>query len=441
MDARVRDRDISRIQDLISLDEGWLDRRIFWEESIYQLELERLFARAWLFVAHESQIPEPGDFLTTYMGQDNVIVARHSDGSVRVFTNSCTHRGNRICFADRGNARQFVCNYHGWAYGTDGSLLGMHEQDHYDGWIDRLNWGLQNARVETYKGLVFACFDDEAPGLESFLGDYRWYLDIVLDQSEEGTEFIGGCVKNLFHANWKFGAENFTGDSLHASWTHDSGAKAMTYGRPVPDFMPVDPDSFHANANGHGWEGGLDGIGTLGLIAQMNPAVMAYYEQQREVMARRLGDLRARRIWGSVISANVFPNFSYLPGIATMRVWLPKGPRQFELRAWTIVNKNMPDEVKQTIRDACMMTFAPGGVFEMDDGENWENATKANEGTVTRRQKLHYGLRVGTSRRDDPDLPGNISKPMYSDVNQLAFYQRWLDYLTAESWDQIPEVR
>ncbi|MEC9341097.1 MAG: Rieske 2Fe-2S domain-containing protein, partial [Pseudomonadota bacterium] len=305
MDARVRDRDISRIQDLISLDEGWLDRRIFWEESIHQLELERLFARAWLFVAHESQIPEPGDFLTTYMGQDNVIVARHSDGSVRVFTNSCTHRGNRICFADRGNALQFVCNYHGWAYGTDGSLLGMHEQDHYSGWIDRLNWGLQNARVETYKGLVFACFDDEAPGLESFLGDYRWYLDIVLDQSEEGTEFIGGCVKNLFHANWKFGAENFTGDSLHASWTHDSGAKAMTYGRPVPDFMPVDPDSFHANANGHGWEGGLDGIGTLGLIAQMNPAVMAYYEQQREVMARRLGDLRARRIWGSVISANV----------------------------------------------------------------------------------------------------------------------------------------
>jgi ethylbenzene dioxygenase alpha subunit len=77
----------------------------------------------------------------------------------------------------------------------------------------------------------------------------------------------------------------------------------------------------------------------------------------------------------------------------------------------------------------------------MDDGENWENATRANEGVVTRRQRLHYGLRVGTSRRDDPDLPGNISRPMYSDVNQLAFYQRWMDFMTGQSWRDIPRVR
>ncbi len=441
MDARTRTDNPMGLKDLVGLQEGWLDRRVFWEEWIYRLELERLFARAWLFVAHESQLPNTGDFLTTYMGQDNVIVARHDDGSVHVFTNSCTHRGNRICFADRGNARQFTCNYHGWAFGTDGALKGMHEEDHYQGWIDRGQAGLQNARVETYKGLVFACFDSDAPGLEEFLGDYRWYLDIVLDQSEEGTEFIGGTVKNMFNANWKFGAENFTGDSLHASWTHDSGAKAMTFGQPVPDFMPVDPQSFHANANGHGWEGGLDGIGTLALLGQANPAALKYYETKRDEMAKRLGDLRARKIWGSVISATVFPNFSYLPGFGTMRVWLPKGPGQFELRAWTVVNKDMPDSVKDTIRDACMLTFSPSGVFEMDDGENWENATRSNEGVVTRRQRLHYGLRVGTSTRDDPELPGNVSKPMYSDINQLAFYERWLDYLTAESWDDIPRQR
>jgi ethylbenzene dioxygenase alpha subunit len=77
----------------------------------------------------------------------------------------------------------------------------------------------------------------------------------------------------------------------------------------------------------------------------------------------------------------------------------------------------------------------------MDDGENWENATRANEGVVTRRQRLHYGLRVGTSRRDDPDLPGNIGRPMYSDLNQLAFYQRWVDFMNAPSWRDIPRVR
>ena len=97
--------------------------------------------------------------------------------------------------------------------------------------------------------------------------------------------------------------------------------------------------------------------------------------------------------------------------------------------------------MRDAVRDACMLSFAPAGLFEMDDGENWENATRSNEGVITRRGRLHYGLRNGTSRRDDPDLPGNISRPMYSDVNQLAFYQRWLDFMTASSWADIPKSR
>lgn len=98
---------------LLDLENGWIDRRIFFDRDIYEAELERIFARCWLFVAHESQIAAPGDFLTTYMGEDAVIVARGRDRSINVFLNSCTHRGNRVCFAEAGRARSFVCNYHG----------------------------------------------------------------------------------------------------------------------------------------------------------------------------------------------------------------------------------------------------------------------------------------------------------------------------------------
>ena len=113
------------IAGLLAPDASWQDRRIYWDEDIYQQELERVFARSWLFLTHENLIPNPGDFITTFMGEDRVIVVRGRDGVIRAFLNSCNHRGNIVCRADSGNARSFVCHYHGWAYGLDGTLAGL----------------------------------------------------------------------------------------------------------------------------------------------------------------------------------------------------------------------------------------------------------------------------------------------------------------------------
>jgi ethylbenzene dioxygenase alpha subunit len=168
-----------RAADLIDSEFGTVDRRVFWDRAIYDLELERIFARAWLFVAHESQIEVPGSFVTTYMGEDSVIVTRDDAGAVNVFLNSCPHRGNRVCFADSGNSRQFTCNYHGWAFGLDGALKKMPKIGLYKSTprFRMEDWGLKPARVESYKGLVFATFDRQAPSLGDWLGDFRWYLD------------------------------------------------------------------------------------------------------------------------------------------------------------------------------------------------------------------------------------------------------------------------
>ena len=311
--------DFSRLMDL---KEGWLDRRIFSDEQIYEEELYRIFARSWLFVAHESQLPKPGDFLTTHMGEDAVIVARQPDHSIKVFLNSCPHRGNKVCFADAGNTRRFVCNYHGWAFDTAGELKGMHEEYCYDeGDIDRSKHGLkQVARVGSYKGLVFATFAEEGPSLEDWLGDFRWYLDMILDNEEGGTEFIGGCIKSVISANWKFGVENFIGDAYHAGWTHDSGTRAMNDGQPFP---PIDMEnSFHASVNGHGWEFGTEGVGDLFLLGR--PKVMDYYNKIRPKMAERLGEFRSK-IFGSVASASIFPNVSFLRGFRPSVSGNPRG--------------------------------------------------------------------------------------------------------------------
>ncbi|HIL93920.1 MAG TPA: aromatic ring-hydroxylating dioxygenase subunit alpha, partial [Cycloclasticus sp.] len=334
-----------------------------------------------------------------------------------------------------GNARRFVCNYHGWSFDNAGELKGMHEEYCYEeGDINKEDWGLkQVAQIDSYKGLIFATFDETAPSLETFLGDFRWYLDALLDNEEGGTEFVGGTIKSVIGANWKFGVENFIGDALHAGWTHDSGCRAMNNGQPFP---PVDmQNSFHASVNGHGWEFGMEGVGDIFLLGR--PKVMEYYERIRPQMAKRLGEVRSK-IFGSVASASIFPNVSFLPGIHTFRTWNPKGPYELELKTFVIVNKEMAEEIKDDITKGVMTTFGPGGAFEMDDGENWENCTTVNRGVVTRQEKLHYGC--GISRKiDHPDMPGTIYRGQYNDSNQRLFYQRWADMMNAQGWDDVPE--
>ena len=108
---------------LVDTENGLVSRRIFVENGIYQQELERIFARCWLFLCHESQIPKPGDFFTTYMGEDPVILTRDAKGQLHAMLNMCRHRGNRVVRADDGNAKNFMCTYHGWTYSSDGGKL------------------------------------------------------------------------------------------------------------------------------------------------------------------------------------------------------------------------------------------------------------------------------------------------------------------------------
>src|SRR5437016_11850555 len=150
---------------LVDTEHGFISREIFVDPDLYKEELDKVFTRAWLFIGHESLIPNPGDFYTTRMGEESVILCRDKQGVVHVFLNSCRHRGMKVCRYEQGNTSLFVCPYHSWSYATDGKLQGVPQyRALYEGTLDRAAWSLiEVPKLEIYKSTIWASWDPQAP--------------------------------------------------------------------------------------------------------------------------------------------------------------------------------------------------------------------------------------------------------------------------------------
>jgi phenylpropionate dioxygenase-like ring-hydroxylating dioxygenase large terminal subunit len=368
------------------------------------------------------------------MGEDPVLVVRGTDGELRAFLNVCRHRGNRLCRADKGNAASFTCAYHGWTYRNDGRLVGVpFIKEAYYNALEREKWGLiAVAQLESYKGLVFATFDPEAPPLREYLGEMTWYLDLFFDRQEGGVEVVGGLHKWIMPCNWKLPAENFAGDGYHVTWSHVSAIRAGFGG----DFRVGNDPTGAALSLGNG-----HCVMTVG--ANMNadppaPEIQAYEAKIFPDIVKRLGQ-RAGQM--KPVAGTVFPNFSMLkPTSRTFRVWHPRGPEKTEVWAWVYVDKAAPPEVKEANRLAGIRVFGPAGVFEQDDMDNWQACTQTGRGVVARRHPLNYEMGLGHERWND-ELRASVSDYRFSESNQRQFYRRWAQLMAAEKWAEIKNGR
>lgn len=345
-------------------------------EAIAQQELDRIFATCWLYVGHVSEVREPGDYVRRNVGNRPLFMVRgHQSGEIQVFHNTCPHRGALVCRTDAGNARVFQCFYHAWTFNSDGKLTGMPGREGYANGVDFDALSLKPvARCAEYRGFVFACFDAGAEDLESYLGDSRAYLDLVVDAMRE-PEIVAGGNQYAMEANWKLLVENSV-DGYHAPSTHDTYVKYLAS-------QGTDLKS-GAGAGNAGYDLG-NGHGVIEYGAPWGRPIAKWApifgEAAREDLADRKADLIARfgqergeRMAETNRNLLIFPNLVINDIMAvTVRTFMPAGPGRLEVNAWQLAPADELPEVRASRLDSFLTFLGPGGFATPDDLEALES--------------------------------------------------------------------
>lgn len=423
---------------------GTLDRKVFADEALYRLEMQNIFARAWNFMCHESQIPNAGDYFINYIGEDQVIVVRDKQGAVQVLLNTCRHRGNALCRAEQGNAKSFVCSYHGWNFDLNGDLIGVPGlSSYYRKDFDRSKWGLARAaQVDHFHGFYFATLDPDAPSLHDYLGEVgRIGLGLLVANGEVAA--VDGVQKNVIDCNWKIAVDNLF-DWYHVQYSHASAGMA--------GFMDL-AAILHPNSQmvmfgeyGHAISGPVipkEKQAEFDRLSDEEKLMMAkrmFEDERGPALPPRLSF--AKDLLGPVGvrcmgHPNIFPNLWVSTNGTQLSLRLPRGPFATEIWWFTFLPKAMPEEVKRQQIAFNAHLFGPAGMLEQDDGENWSQSTRASRGVKAR--SYRHNMRMGLGHDDVLTDDSTVSRveTTISEHGQRWLYRNWMDWLAADSWADL----
>lgn len=430
--------------------DGRVHRRAYADPDVFAAEMDRIYGQAWLYVAHESEIAEPGAFITSYLGDRPVIVARHADGDIHVFANRCSHRGMKVCAAQNGKTRRFVCPYHGWAFATDGSLIGIPNDAGYNGNLDPKDPALALARaprVERYRGFVFASRAADGPSLADHLGPMSRAIDNMVDRAPTGEiEKTGGGFRQRYAGNWKLHMEN-ANDLMHASITHESSVASAQAVSDDLDSETPDPALLMFRGNGlplaqmdeveiHGFPGGhsyMGGFYKEGVIAQATPED-AVGQAYRLAMNAGHGEARADEILGwDTFNHLIYPNLILNPKHQQMRVLQPVGVDCTIVHSSCFRLGGAPDEMYARAVKFLGVLNSPASQITADDIAMFNGIQRALSETPAASDwgadwiDLSRGL--GADR--DSDIGGRIGAVGTSELPLRAQYAAWRDYMSA----------
>jgi phenylpropionate dioxygenase-like ring-hydroxylating dioxygenase large terminal subunit len=417
-------------------------RSVYADPAIFDLEMDRVFGRAWLVLGHESQVKNVGDYFTTRMGREPVVVIRKSENQIVVLINRCMHRGAMVCPEGRGNTERFVCPYHGWSYDRSGALRAVPFASGYE--KGKLPAGLKAVpRVKSYRGFIFASLARHGDDLETFLGPARASFDDFVDRAPGGElEAAGGVFKHSYNGNWKLMLENHL-DGAHPAWVHASSV-AVARGAPEPGKPGAEhyydiavrqmrqngaPDAvweaigMWTTPHGHGYMG--DYHDDSRLVVGMGSPV---FEEYRSKLVERVGEKQADRIlrvtlWNTII----YPNCSFMSQFRQLRIIHPIAVDRSVVTTYSFRMKDAP---AQMFRDTIAFSNVVNGTGSWVLTDDLEVYERIQKGFASGAVDWSY---IGRGYGRDLKEPNGSARGATgtSEIFVRAQFAAWLRYMSA----------
>ncbi len=347
-------RDPDAVAGLVQPDR--VHRDVYTDPELFQLEMDRLWARTWVYVGHDSQVMQPGDYVTASIGAEPVMMVRQPDGSVRVIRNRCAHKGAKLVSDAAGNAGgYFRCPYHAWTYRLDGSLRGVPLKSAYaNTGFDQCDAaeGLVAVASHSYRGFVFARLSREGPAFSEYFGASLSSIDYLANRSPVGElEVVGGVLRYLHDSNWKMFVENLN-DTMHPMVAHESAAgtaKRLWADKPADEPKPMAIEQLVPFASGYGFFDKMgvrvfeNGHSYSGVHFSIHSSYAAMPEYEAAMVAH-YGEERARDILGTVRHNTVYyPSLTIKGAIQSIRVVRPVAVDKTIIESWTFRLKDAPE--------------------------------------------------------------------------------------------------
>lgn len=416
--------------------DGHVHRDVYTDPDIFRHEMQVLFARAWIFVGHESQLRAAEDFFVARVGDQSVIVTRDPDGNPIGLYNRCPHRGAKVCMMEAGSAKRFVCPYHGWAFDHGGKLTTVPYEHGYPEALPRDLYSLTRiGGLESYRGFLFARLLEDGVPLPDFLGHMRTTIDDLVDRSPTGeVEMVGPPLRHHYRANWKMSFENLN-DTLHPGFAHAASvvaAKAVEgkvgEGNLVPSLNMMKangkPISFFENLPmvttpyGHSYIGGHMGASYTGSTQS------EYFLQ----LAAFHGEEKAKRVLALDRHLMLlYPSSTWHARYQTVRQVIPLAVDRTEVVGWVFRLRGAPPETFRNALEYCNGANSAASTVISDDLEIYERCQTGNRTGLMEWVPMARGIH---QRAEDPD--SGTRSPATSEEYIRNQFAAWAHFMGGE---------